>query len=1034
VPNDVKVNIGATLSIHTTGVEEAKRHAADVAAASQNVKTAASDAGATVTSAMGDAADAILDTAAAMRAAAEASRAAATAQATIVSPSAPRTDTAPATPVWNADGTRIDGRTGTLAGVPDTRPADRSAPPATPETPAATVAAAAQQAATTSAPATALAYDPRTHAHRATSMLHGIEANLAGGVTSQAQIAQLENRARRAGYYVEQAGAGGLPAEQTRALIEHLEAVTEALAENRKAVEENTKTDGGGDGGAPRQPEQQNPLTGQLIDEVRRMAGGGLAGMGTLGRVIGRLGPWGLAAGAIAGGVTAAYGTLIRSNEAAREEVSAMADLGRQYDTSSNALWWNRDPEARVPFGSNDELIRLGFTATDASQFMSRLDLPGGGENGWQTARDDTVSGLEFSRGSGISETNVADLVRALGVGGIERGQADRSLALVREAMREGLKEGVATSDTFRAMEQALTGMFRDGINLSETAVAFQAGLLSTMAGTGNRQWQGAAGAENIGKLTNATLGGGDFAMQLALFHRVGDISADDLGLTGADARVYNDIAAADPVGAMRIAIEKAPGNPDLMRRFAAALDDLFGDDTRLKAQYLRSLGLVGDELLGALAAMSDGGAEGIMAAAAERPAPEEGAHAFDPQIGNRPAITTTVLRAQEADARTGAGIVSLNATGGLEERARKLWTDLRITPARLVDFFTEEGGPLRTDDFGEGGPAGSRDYSVRLGAPAPAGDSNVGLGNRFGVGRADGLGGPAGRPAAIPVPPDESEHEDDGDSEREDDGARSAEPTEVAVRADDDTSRAGRIVMQESGGEPDPLTATNERTGAFGPSQILPSNLVGERGWDREFIENTTGRDEWRDTLTRAGLDPDDPIPDDVAKRGGTALAEWANSLSPEAKGAIEGFLYSLTDERLADYITRASDRGADPFTAEVRAAAAWYGGESWLGEGLRLDPTHDRFTRRHGESGKEPSIQEYLESIFGPLEYHPGNRVTPKSTTGTENPTQRIEVHVFGLDSIRIEGGTSSQNDRARETFGAFLNTFTPTSHRGA
>ena len=916
---DVRVTIGANLAVTTSGVEEAKRAAAEVQAATEGVNASARDAGAAVSDAMSDAAQAARDAADALR-----------------------------------------------------RTAQQQQP---------------------AAPA-GLSYDPRTHAHRASTMLYGVEAHLAGGVTSQAQLAQLEARTKRAGFYVDAAREGGLPERQTQDLIDHLQAVTDALTKNRDALEESTRE---GASLAPRQPDDENTptnrLLGTLIGEVRGLAGAGLGQFGALGRLLTGVG--GIAGGiALAGGAAYAGWNLLRrnltaGNEAARDELIAMSDLGRQYDTSDNPLAWFRQTSGRFTGFTDPDIARLGYSGTQAGAFMARLDLPSGEDDPTSSGRADTRTGLAFARATGMQEDAVASFMRTLGVGGIQRGESERALTLIREAMREGVKEGVSTSDTFRTMEQTLTGMFRGGVNLTEAGIAFQSGLATAAARSGNRQWQGEQGAANLDRLQAAMLGGGDMGMELALLNRTGGFTATDLGLEGVHAANYETMRSADRVGAARVAIDLARTNPAVMQRFARALQGLLGNNIALLTHYLRQLGITGYALLEYIG--EDGIARLAEQAVAEGERAATGDALVDVQRGNVLAAETLAVRVAEQDAELGRSFARLDLTGDPEIGMRRFGVTSSAILSQIARGF------------------GTRDLFAPYGAePGRVGGGHDLIFDEF-----------------TNAPPREG----------------------FTVRSgyDDAVTRMAGGIEATRGDATNMSPLAAQRGGAFGWTQILASNLTGNivrntnssvhGGWDKWFIGQDSAAGV-RQMMLNAGFeDFDDPIPDHIASGGAEALAEWRNSLTPEQQEAIDALMLQMSSAMMQDYGRIAEDVYGirDPDERLMRSIAAWYmgpgegyGGKSVLDPAFEMDEGNPWFRRSQSDGGIP--LRDYLKK-FG---YEFGEDAGPE---GNLPAGATLTIRFEGLERITVEGATAAQNDRvqdaAREFIGAIVG---PSSYRGA
>lgn len=916
---DVRVTLGANLEVTTSGVDDAKRKASEVQSATESVRDTATAAGDAVTEAMREAADATRETAEAMRQAAESAAAAARASVRAARIGEDDiTDARASTINREHASASILARTGNV---------------------------------------------PEALAARAQQGLVGVEASLAGGVSTTARQAQLEERLKRAEFYVSQA-APGLAPEKMDALAEHLDAVREALEKNRGAIEQNTGAAGGGGGGvgglAPTQA--SNPVMDTLVGELRRVAGAGLGSMGMLGRVMGAAGPIGLGVGALVGGTVLARHLLQTANAPYRAEVMGLADLGRQYDTDENPLGYFRQTEGAYAGFTSENIARMGYTGTQAAEFMARLDLPSA-----ETARADTETGLAFSRGSGISENNVADFLRVLGLGGIERGgdATERSLSIVREAMRDGVRDGVSASDTFRNMESALTGMFQSGVNLTEAGVAFQAGLLSAGAETGNRQWQGAQGAVNMGRYQDAITGGGDLAMQLALTNRTGGFTADDLGLEGEQATRYENVRSRDQITAMRLAFDLAKNNPEVMRRLAVALKQVLGGDVVLLAHYLRSFGLQGDALLELLGDDPDALIQAAANEAAEQAASAGGTSSYDPQAGALAGNDALAMETAEADARFVTSAASARLFGGSELGLRSLMVNASSLFGRGV-LRTESGGSIFDPYETPAGPAGSgvlRSYST--------------------------------------------------------------DPTSADVVR-------GMVNGVETNPDIDWLDPRNlSSVGAFGPTQIMPFNLTGAHGWDQASISSRDSG-EARDL----GLDPNDIIPDHLIIEGddaasGERIRQWTLGLDPEQQEFIRDLLVRISVRKVEEYMRIARGNGATAEEAAVMAGQAWFTGPNATVDGVNvLTPGFDGSRYNANPDSVGLPADEYGDRI---REHLPTS--DPNDDGGSLPRDQRLTIVFEGLDSIRVEGATASQNDRVRDAAQMFVEAIVaPQSYRGA
>lgn len=135
--------------------------------------------------------------------------------------------------------------------------------------------------------------------------------------------------------------------ERLRALEEALDENRTSLEER---AEKAAGQQGQVDPQRPRPPEdQQQPgMLQGILDELRRFAGAGLASMGPMGRLLGTLGPYALAIGGGVMAFNAASRYLTGANAAAREDAMGNADLARQYNYSYDPLMFFRDQQGEV--------------------------------------------------------------------------------------------------------------------------------------------------------------------------------------------------------------------------------------------------------------------------------------------------------------------------------------------------------------------------------------------------------------------------------------------------------------------------------------------------------------------------------------------------------------------------------------------------------------------------------------------------------------------------------------------------------------
>lgn len=356
---------------------------------------------------------------------------------------------------------------------------------------------------------------------------------------------------------VDAARREGLSPERVDELNENLEKLTAKLEGNIRAYNETHGTSQQIEM-LGEKPPTQNPMMRTLQDELGRLGGGGLGQMGGLGRLAGRLGPWGLAAGAVVGGFNLADRFMTSSTRQAADESIALSDLGRQYGDSGESFRYFRSGSGL----SDDEMMKLGYTGTDAARVAATYDLPGRGDDRRGFIEDSTDI-LKLSRSTGLDENRVASSARTLGVAGVfDRGNADQGAEILKGAVSEGLKLGISGSDTMRNLVGMVESRYREGRSSTRESLAFEASMQRSLAATGSVVMQGDAGAQAQKGIMNALTGGEDPALRYAMHGVVGGLSAADLGMVDEDGsingagRQYDRLREQSPYTAAEIALE----------------------------------------------------------------------------------------------------------------------------------------------------------------------------------------------------------------------------------------------------------------------------------------------------------------------------------------------------------------------------------------------------------------------------------------------------------------------------------------------
>ncbi|MBW6396018.1 M23 family metallopeptidase [Thermus sp. SYSU G05001] len=543
--------------------------------------------------------------------------------------------------------------------------------------------------------------------------LEGVEAQAAGARTAS-DYARLEGRLATLDRYLEIALAQGADPKAADRLREEMARLREEIARQREARERVRLSGGGSGGGGGTPPGGSPPPEGEeggegggLLGEVlewgrgawRRAAMGGLSRLGPLGAVLARLGPWGMAAGAlvaIPGAISLGARLLEGLNREARNEVEGAADLARLLEYDRNPLALFRRPGTLLP---DDRLLNLGYTTRDAQRYAALYGLPGG-------VQGDVRDILAFSRTTGIGEEAAVRAARELGLIGLERGRVGAGLEVLKAAMAEGVREGVDKASTLQGLLQVTRESAARGVSLTPTGLAFQASLQAALAGTGNRLLQGEMGARAQASLQEAFAGAGDPGLQMFLVNVLGGLpSARDLGLSGTEARGYERLRRADPGRAMEIALRLLPQrNPAMWARMVAQAEAQLG--VGLTTELLRSVGIEGEALLTLLGT----GVGQVAERAARRTGAMRQDLLEDPQGRNRLYWQGVRLDAQQRAAEEANQLATLAATKDLEAAFRNLSAAVERASASIKRAFGEDiaapGGSLR-------GPAG------RASAPA---------------------------------------------------------------------------------------------------------------------------------------------------------------------------------------------------------------------------------------------------------------------------------------------------------------------------
>lgn len=506
-------------------------------------------------------------------------------------------------------------------------------------------------------------------------LLQRVQGNL---ITTEAYInaamkpsdfVQIQKRISIAQSLLGQASQGGADQQKVQDLTTKINELTKALQDTKDAYKNSNPTpnpgsSGGGSGGfggsaGPPPPEGGGVDAGQMAMNVLGLfRNGGMLGM------LGRLGVPGMLVGGTIGAVNYIDRTIQRSNNLARSTVQADADLARQYGITSDPLTMFRGTDLLT----RPELASLGYTAADAGRIAAMYNLPGG-------MRGDVTNILKFARVNAMDEGLVAQAGRTLGVTGIaERGNNLQALQTLSQAMADGLKEGVAGSDTFRQLVNYAEAQLKQGVTSNQQSLQYMAGLQQALASTGNRALQGEAGAKTMDSLMGGITGKNDYASQAYLFQSTGGFSAKELGLTGVEARGYEALQKSSPMQAFTQAlglIRAGRGSGTTKTKLASAMYDASGGNPAILSAMLSDWGIEGDAQLQFL------GQKGSFVSTFTESQSQAGRYSkagemLDPQGKNRVAWNSIYKDKLEQETQWLNSTSSLVVTGSLEERLAK--------------------------------------------------------------------------------------------------------------------------------------------------------------------------------------------------------------------------------------------------------------------------------------------------------------------------------------------------------------------------
>lgn len=325
--------------------------------------------------------------------------------------------------------------------------------------------------------------------------------------------------------------AGRLEPEVFDALNENLKDLTKKLDENVDAYNES------GRGAAIRTPDGSggmlDNLKGLLGDEAQRMFGAGMGQAGPFGRMAQTAltaNPIGRAIATAAGAVKLHDTFVLNPAREAARTYTADVDLARQYGAT-----YSDEPGGDPVDMFRDRRTGFSYDSLVRQGFTaadaSRVMAQLDLVNGGRTdtAVQDTESILQMSRSTGLDEGRLTNTARTLGtMADFGRGEVGNGLELLKAAMTEGVAAGVSKADTLQALVGIVEEGFRDGHVMTERGLAFQAALVGNLAETGNRLFQGDNAGRVATGLVDFATGAGAPEMTMLLAPKIEELGGID--------------------------------------------------------------------------------------------------------------------------------------------------------------------------------------------------------------------------------------------------------------------------------------------------------------------------------------------------------------------------------------------------------------------------------------------------------------------------------------------------------------------------
>lgn len=492
-----------------------------------------------------------------------------------------------------------------------------------------------------------------------------------------------------------------------------------------------------------------NTLLGPVASPVgQSLLGMGLRGGASIGTGGARLGPLGGVAGSASKLISSPLGIglgavglgnwafnlasnhIEEGNAPAFKEIEMYANLARQYHSTRNFMGLFRDSSGRT----NDRFRSMGYSAPEAARVAALYDRPG-------SMMDDTEKILQFSRGTGIEESKVANMASSFRRAGInwnrQSGSSlDNSFRTLKLALAEGVKAGISQSETLSSMNNVVQKNFARGQSTNDTALAYFASIsrvLNTSSNTNNQMLRGEKGLNTMqGFMSGLASGGDDMGIKFALassLMKKGLPSAQELGMVNKteDGRVvtsdvgkyFMDLKKSNPLVASTFLMEMSASGrfPQVTGHLAEEIDKLSGGDLYLATEMLKQINpnasaeqraaILGR---GGLSSILGGGKTGAQSMLNTYKKGES--FTLDPQGNNEAAFISQQLAVAKQDQKLMNSIAQLNVTKEVQEIASAIKDLAPQVKVWLSQQLNQSGNVLNQSDSGMGSVYGGKDLT----------------------------------------------------------------------------------------------------------------------------------------------------------------------------------------------------------------------------------------------------------------------------------------------------------------------------------